>query len=158
MTDFNIQLVGEEQQQGFGETLGQLVVPPCVIHLQGDLGAGKTTMVRGMLRGRGYNGAVRSPTYTLIEPYPLPETTLYHLDLYRIGDSEELEYLGFRDILAEAAVIVIEWPERATDYLPEPDIRIELSHVAGGRNVDMCGISATGKQLINKLQQHFSHL
>lgn len=155
MQEFHIQLKDEVAQQQFGGALAGVLVPPVRLYLQGDLGAGKTTLVRGMLRALGYRGAVRSPTYTLVEPYKLDDATFYHLDLYRLADGEELEYLGLRDILAERAWLVIEWPEQAGDWLPAADLLIELRHADVGRELKLCGISATGKGIINKLQQQF---
>src|SRR6056297_3323471 len=93
-----------------------------VLHLAGPLGAGKTTLVRGLLRGLGHRGAVRSPTYTLIEPYDELTPRVYHLDLYRLGDPEELDYLGLRDLLTGDTLLLIEWPERGLGVLPTPDL------------------------------------
>ena len=89
-----------------------------IVYLKGDLGAGKTTLVRGFLRGLGYKGTVKSPTYTLIEPYRIAGKSICHLDLYRLADAEELEYLGVRDLLQEETVLLIEWPERGEGVLP----------------------------------------
>jgi len=107
------------------------------IYLRGQLGAGKTTLVRGLARILGMEGPIKSPTYTLVEPYESPAARLYHFDLYRLADGEELEYLGARDAFAEAAVRVVEWPERGGDWLPEPDLQIELSVAASGRDARM---------------------
>ncbi len=117
----------------------RLPVGRFVIHLHGDLGAGKTTFSRGFLRGLGYEGKVPSPTYTLIEPYELQPKPVYHMDLYRLRDGAELEFLGLED-LPENAILLIEWPERAADELGAPDLSLELS------------VSATGRELL--LQAH----
>lgn len=128
-----VRLEGEAQQVDFGRRLGAVTGDRALIFLEGDLGAGKTTLVRGFLLARGYQGRVKSPTYTLIEPYQLANDPVYHLDLYRLGDPEELEYLGLRDLLQERAVLLVEWPDRGKGWLPQPDLVIRLDYAAGGR-------------------------
>lgn len=123
--------------QQYGEQLAAQLTAPSVVYLRGDLGAGKTTLVRGMLRGLGYNGKVKSPTYTLVEPYQIKPQTVYHFDLYRLNDPEELEHIGFRDYLQEAAIMLIEWPEKAAGFLPPPDLEITISIEDDGRSVEM---------------------
>ena len=129
-------LPSEAAQLDFGRALaGRLRGQTGLVFLHGDLGAGKTTLVRGLLRGLGHQGAVRSPTYTLIEPYETGEQRIYHLDLYRLGDPEELEYLGLRDLLDGEGLLLVEWPERGTGVLPEPELIIEIEHVPPGRRL-----------------------
>ena len=123
-----LEAAGEAQQERLGARLAALLPASFVVYLQGDLGAGKTTLVRGVLRGMGYQGRVRSPTYTLMEPYRLPRRSVWHLDLYRLGDPEELEYLGLRDLLEEPVVLLIEWPERGRGMLPPADLVIHITH------------------------------
>lgn len=106
-----------------------------VVFLRGDLGAGKTTLVRGLLRALGHLGSVRSPTYTLIEPYEAGDQRIHHLDLYRLGDPEELEYLGLRDLLDGEGLVLVEWPERGAGMLPEPELIIEIEHAPPGRRL-----------------------
>lgn len=122
-------------------TLGQAIAHAFpengVILLKGELGTGKTTLVKTVLRSLGHQGAVKSPTYTLVEPYHLQGRDIYHFDLYRLGDPEELEFIGIRDYFHEHALCLIEWPERAIGYLPQEDMVIHLSYCGQGRNVEL---------------------
>lgn len=122
------------------------------IHLRGDLGTGKTTLTRGFLRAAGYGGTVRSPTYTLVEPYELAEgATAYHLDLYRLSAGEELEFLGVRDLEHSGAVLLVEWPERAAGALPGPDLELVLQYAEPGRRVTLEAGTARGAALLARL-------
>ena len=117
-----------------GNQVARKVQVPQVIFLRGDLGAGKTTFSRGFLRGRGHDGLVKSPTYTLVEPYEsVPGGPVFHLDLYRLGDEQELAYLGLGDYLSAAGILLIEWPERAEAQLPPPSLDIVLTPEGLGR-------------------------
>ncbi|MGB5260952.1 MAG: tRNA (adenosine(37)-N6)-threonylcarbamoyltransferase complex ATPase subunit type 1 TsaE [Gammaproteobacteria bacterium] len=122
-----------------------------VVYLEGDLGAGKTALARAILHGRGYPGKVKSPTYTLVEPYRLGEEEIYHLDLYRLSDPEELEWLGVRDLLAETALLLIEWPERGAGQLPAPDLVIVLDHHNTGRMANMQPRTPLGHHMMGML-------
>jgi tRNA threonylcarbamoyladenosine biosynthesis protein TsaE len=122
-----------------------------VVHLHGDLGAGKTTLVRGFLRGLGHKGNVRSPTYTLVEPYDFPQRRVYHLDLYRLGDAEELEWIGLRDLLDGSSVVLIEWPERGQGVLPPADLEIQIEYRDSGRQVVLIGLSPAGERTVQQL-------
>ncbi len=120
------------------------------LYLDGDLGAGKTTLVRGMLRGLGYAGRVKSPTYTLAEIYSLPAFELYHFDLYRMHDPREWLDAGFREVADSDTVKLIEWPDRAKGWLPEPDVRIRLSVTDNGREVECMAETEQGNTFLER--------
>jgi tRNA threonylcarbamoyladenosine biosynthesis protein TsaE len=122
-----------------------------LVTLEGELGAGKTSLVRAFLHGLGHTGRVRSPTYTLMEPYSLAGKQIIHLDLYRLGDPGELEFLGFRDLIDEDHIVLIEWPERAGDLIPPADLVITLSYEGEGRRIHIRAGSDRGKRLISRL-------
>ncbi len=131
-----LEVAGEAAQLMLGQRLAQLLRDyRGVLYLRGELGAGKTTLVRGLLRGLGYQGAVRSPTYTLIEPYDAVEPPVVHLDLYRLADPEELDYLGLRDLLERPGLILIEWPERGAGALPPADLEVLIEHTGEHRRI-----------------------
>ena len=119
------------------------------MHLQGDLGAGKSTLARALLRRLGVQGAIRSPTYTLVERYPIPEGEAWHLDLYRIGDVGELDFLGLDE--AVATLWLVEWAERAGSALPVADLRVELSTVGEGRAASLVAGTAMGERWLERL-------
>lgn len=148
-----VTLPNEDAQVTFGETLGRVLQGRGRVYLEGDLGAGKTTLTRGVLRAYGYQGAVKSPTYTLIEPYELNDQRLYHLDLYRLGDPEELEFIGGRDVLDDEALCLIEWPSRGEGWLPEGDLRIHLSVADIGRLASVSAETERGQQWLSALEK-----
>jgi tRNA threonylcarbamoyladenosine biosynthesis protein TsaE len=150
-----LHLEGEAAQEGFGAHLAGLFAADWaggwLVHLHGDLGTGKTTLVRGILRGLGHRGAVKSPTYTLIEPYEPGGLAVYHLDLYRLGDPEELEYLGLRDLLGGEGLLLVEWPERAGAALPPPDLEIRIAYAGTGRDLELRGLGPRAAALFRAL-------
>lgn len=135
-----------------GSDLARACPGGCRIYLYGELGAGKTTLVRGFLRGLGYEGRVKSPTYTLVEPYAIGNRTIYHLDLYRLADPEELEWIGGRDLFAdETAVCLVEWPERGIGVLPPADLAVAIGYRSGGRQVDLAAATRRGREVVARL-------
>lgn len=123
-----------------------------LITLAGELGAGKTALARATIQALGHMGPVVSPSYTLIEPYDLHGRRVYHLDLYRLADAEELEFLGIRDIDFSSSLILVEWADRGAGFLPSPDLDITLAYRGSGRTVHLEAHSATGRHLIATLQ------
>ena len=125
------------------------------IYLQGELGAGKTCFARGFLRGLGYQDRVKSPTYTIVEPYPLNDLTVYHMDLYRLADPEELEYLGVRDLIGDNTILLIEWPERGQGVLPTADLTVHLHHCdqpqQTGRQISLQAENTEAGKLVDSL-------
>jgi len=151
-SDHTTLLQGEDAQLAFGARLAQACGDgPLLIFLEGDLGAGKTTLTRGFLHALGHRGAVKSPTYTLIEPYEIGGRRVYHLDLYRVADPDELEYLGLREILAEDAILLIEWPERGAGWLPPPDVRIRLAHQGAARQLTLSVRGTRARAILERL-------
>jgi tRNA threonylcarbamoyladenosine biosynthesis protein TsaE len=134
-----------------GRQLAAALTPGMSLHLHGELGAGKTTLARGIARGLGHRGAVKSPTYTLVEPYLDLQPPLYHFDLYRLGDPEELEFMGIRDYFDSRALCVVEWPERGGAFLPAPDLEITIAVNGSGRSLQCVAGSAAGAATLARL-------
>lgn len=151
MTAQRYQAANAEAQEAFGRILSAALAGRGVVYLQGDLGAGKTTLTRGVLRGYGHAGAVKSPTYTLVEPYELAAVTVYHFDLYRLHDPEELELLGIRDYCRPDTLALIEWPERGQPFLPPPDVTITIHSKGEGRELSLLAKSDYGRSVIRRL-------
>lgn len=190
-----LQIIDENAMTELGAKLAKVVIPGTIIYLDGDLGAGKTTLVRGFLRSLGYSGAVKSPTFTVVEPYSLDNNKIYnyneleddlkpdnnnssvtasilgnshkpanshepanshvqriyHFDLYRLEDPEELEYIGIRDYLDGQAIALIEWPEKGYGVLPRADLIIKITHLSQGRKVELLSQSENGTVIVSKL-------
>ena len=122
-----------------------------VVYLIGELGMGKTTLSRGIVQAAGHVGAVKSPTYTLVEPYQLPEGILYHFDLYRLGDAEELEFMGIRDYFIDFRLALIEWPERGAGFLPPADLVVTIQPDLPGRQLHLQAQSPPGQACLQRL-------
>lgn len=138
---------------GLGRNLAAALQAGLAIWLHGDLGAGKTTLVRGLLKGMGHAGKVKSPTYTLVEPYVISGLHLYHFDLYRFVDPEEWDASGFRDYFNPDSICLVEWPEKAADLMPMPDITVTLRPDGDGRLATLDARSEMGKQCLNRLSR-----
>ncbi len=144
-----LQLPDTDATEALGHALAATLPAQAVVHLHGDLGAGKSTLARALLRALGVQGAIRSPTYTLVERYPVPGGEAWHLDLYRIGDAAELDFLGLDD--AVATLWLVEWPEKAGSALPKADLRLQLASSGDGRSAELHGMSPIGRQWLADL-------
>jgi tRNA threonylcarbamoyladenosine biosynthesis protein TsaE len=142
-----LSLKDESETIALGAKMASALSGGEIIFLQGELGAGKTTFVRGLLNALGHSGNVKSPTYTLVEPYSITGLDVYHFDLYRINDPEELEAMGIRDYCDGKAICLFEWPEQGAGVLPEADITLLLSHISSGREVEIISNSVTGENI-----------
>ncbi|MEI6858966.1 MAG: tRNA (adenosine(37)-N6)-threonylcarbamoyltransferase complex ATPase subunit type 1 TsaE [Shewanella sp.] len=152
MASVKVFLDNEQDTVELGERLAQIIIPPLVLNLSGELGAGKTTLSRGLIQALGHEGTVKSPTYALVEPYELNGIELFHFDLYRLHDPEELEYMGIRDYFSDNSVCIIEWPERGYGVMPMADISIEIKYVGSSRTVEITSGSIKGQVLLSKLK------
>ncbi|OGS99734.1 MAG: tRNA (adenosine(37)-N6)-threonylcarbamoyltransferase complex ATPase subunit type 1 TsaE [Gallionellales bacterium RIFCSPLOWO2_12_FULL_59_22] len=147
----NIFLTDENATLALAQRLAAQLDPGMVVYLRGDLGAGKTTLVRGMLNALGYTGRVKSPTYTLLEPYRAAGMDLRHFDLYRLHDEEEWEAAGFRDEFDGQNIFLIEWPDKAQDFLPRADMEIMLEILPQGRQAEIRANTEMGKRCLEQL-------
>ena len=155
MTQLRVLLANEQKMNAFGEEIAKAVTcvnRPLLIVLNGDLGAGKTTLSRGILLGLGHMGAVKSPTYTIVEPYDLEIGKVFHFDLYRLMDPEELYDIGFNDYLSEAQLCMIEWPDKGGGLVPKADISLQINSNGLGREVILTAQTGFGSQCVDQLR------
>jgi tRNA threonylcarbamoyladenosine biosynthesis protein TsaE len=144
-------LADETATLALGTAIAPALRPGLVVFLQGELGAGKTTFTRGILRGLGYLGKVKSPTYNLIELYKISRLYLYHFDFYRFNNPHEWEEAGFRDYFNADSICLVEWPEKADGLLPQADLKFIFT-VAEGRNVEIQADTEAGKLCVKRWQ------
>jgi tRNA threonylcarbamoyladenosine biosynthesis protein TsaE len=155
MLSLDTYLADEAATLSLGAALAQCIEPGLSVHLIGELGVGKTTLVRGVLRGLGWQGRVKSPTYSLVELYEVSRLSLHHFDFYRFHDPREWSDAGFRESFNGHTVSLIEWPVKAGDLLPPPDVEIVLESSGEGRNVSLRSRSDRGASCLTQLAQRY---
>ena len=143
-----LDVIDASAMEALGRKLASFCHSGSKLFLQGELGAGKTTLIRGFLNGLGYQGIVKSPTYTLVEPYQINHLEIFHFDLYRLNDPEELESLGIRDYFTGEGICLVEWPENGAAFLGTPDIHIHIQYQADQRKVLLEAKTPSGKDII----------
>jgi len=154
--EYQLQAHGEDAMVALGRKFGQalgVVGEGATIFLKGDLGMGKTTFTRGVMSYFGHLGATKSPTYTLVEPYQFAQQKLNHFDLYRLGNPEELDYLGIRDYFDGKAINLIEWPEKGLGYLPHADVVVTIHTLERGRKLTFLAKTSMGDAISQGMQQ-----
>ena len=145
MSEVTLYLADEQAMSDFGTRIARVTQGHGLIFLVGNLGMGKTTLSRGIIRGLGHVGAVKSPTFTLVEPYEIGDIRAFHFDLYRLVDPEELEFLGIRDYFDDDALCLIEWPDKGAGFLPKPDLTITISPQDSGRSLTILSQGSRGE-------------
>ena len=143
----------EQAMLALGGQLATLLRGRGAVFIRGQLGAGKTTLCRGLLRAMGHRGAVKSPTFTLVEPYEFPDTEVFHFDLYRLSDPGELDYIGIDEYFADGHLCLVEWPEKASGQLPQHDLEISIDVSGEKRNISIQAMSADGETICESLAQ-----
>lgn len=146
-----IDLPTEHASEQLAKRLAACLVSPLIITFSGEIGAGKTTLIRAMLRSLGVQSAIKSPTFSLVESYQVENLHIHHFDLYRIHDESELDYIGFRDYFLENAICCIEWPERVISYLDQADVALSLGLKGAGREMHARAFSSAGASMLSCL-------
>jgi len=147
----SLDLPAEADTVALGQRLAAVLQQGGTLYLEGDLGAGKTTLARGLIQALGHSGAVKSPTYTIVEPYELARGPVFHFDLYRLADPEELELMGIRDYFAPGAICIVEWPDKGGDLIPPPDLRLRLEKTGNSRRAHLQAHTPAGRQMLQKI-------
>ncbi|MDH2079417.1 tRNA (adenosine(37)-N6)-threonylcarbamoyltransferase complex ATPase subunit type 1 TsaE [Pseudomonas atacamensis] len=145
MSEVTLYLADEQAMSDLGTRIARVTQGHGLIFLEGNLGMGKTTLSRGIIRGLGHVGAVKSPTFTLVEPYEIGDIRAFHFDLYRLVDPEELEFLGIRDYFEDDALCLIEWPDKGAGFLPKPDLTITIGPQDSGRSLKILAQGSRGE-------------
>lgn len=148
---WEVQVPDEAASAALAGRFARFLKAPCVVYLQGELGAGKTLFTRAYIHALGYEGYVKSPSYGLLETYTVAGKTVLHLDLYRIEDSEEMEYLAIRDLFVDDTVLMVEWPDRGGTFLPAPDLVLEFGETDEARFIRCRPFSLSGRALAGKV-------
>jgi tRNA threonylcarbamoyladenosine biosynthesis protein TsaE len=146
-----VRLASEADTLALGERLARALSPGMTVYLSGDLGAGKTTLARGILRGLGYTGRVKSPSFAVVEPYKISSLYLYHFDFFRFTESDRSGDAGFRDYFGPEALYLVEWPENARSLVPPPDLRVRLLVSETGRDAEVQSVSEAGERCLARL-------
>ncbi|MFK5949678.1 MAG: tRNA (adenosine(37)-N6)-threonylcarbamoyltransferase complex ATPase subunit type 1 TsaE [Methylococcales bacterium] len=149
-----IKLINEHETELLGAELWKILPEKCLVFLNGNLGAGKTTLTRGVLKAAGHKGAVKSPTYTLVEEYDISGRKVFHFDLYRVQDPEELEWIGIRDYLEQQSLCFIEWAELGQGFLPKPDLELSIEVKGEGRTVSL---NIANKKMFSNIILHWKN-
>lgn len=152
MQKLSINITDEKETENLAVSIAPLIKAPLWMSLSGNLGSGKTTFTRYLLHSMGHSGAVKSPTYSLVECYDLPGKSFYHMDLYRLSDPEELEYLGIRDYQHQQTIALVEWPEKGQGFLPGFDINLTITMEQGERTFEFTALTANGESLLQAIE------